>query len=350
MVAVVFRPLKGRAVAACEWFLYRPTGEQGHQEQRRRGGVLASPGLVCFAALLFCWFASDASAQAPGIGIQVQSLSCGSNSMTGAGSDACTVTLSQQVLLFGVKVKLSSNDAAVSVPGTVTVPSGSSSASFTATVNAVTATQTATLAASVGRSVQTFSLQLNAAVPALTLSSSSVAFGNVNVNSTATQSVTLTSSGTAALTISGGSVAGTGFGMSGLSFPLTLNPGQTAVLNIQFDPTAAGSDTGTVSLTSNASSGTTTIALSGTGQAQSYQVNLTWTAPSSSSDPVAGYKVYREASGGSSYQLLNASAITATSYTDTTVQDGATYNYYVESVDAQGNQSGPSNTYTVTIP
>jgi hypothetical protein len=173
----------------------------------------------------------------------------------------------------------------------------------------------------------------------------------VNLNTTSTQSVLISSTGTAALTISSGSVAGTGFSISGLSFPTTLNPGQSATLNIGFDPTTTGAKTGTVTLVSNASSGgTATIALSGTGQSTTYAVDLSWGAPSSSTDPVTGYNVYRSANGGSSYQLLNASVSTPTTYTDSTVQSGGSYQYYVESVDAQGKQSSPSNTWSVTVP
>jgi fibronectin type 3 domain-containing protein len=94
-----------------------------------------------------------------------------------------------------------------------------------------------------------------------------------------------------------------------------------------------------------------TVALSGTGAAApaSYQVELTWDAPASSSDPVAGYHVYRATSGGS-YALLTSSLNTPTTYTDTSVQAGANYNYEVTSVDASGVESAPSNVYAATIP
>ncbi|HEV2277066.1 MAG TPA: fibronectin type III domain-containing protein, partial [Acidobacteriaceae bacterium] len=122
-------------------------------------------------------------------------------------------------------------------------------------------------------------------------------------------------------------------------------------LNVGFDPTAASSYTGTVTLVSNAASGgTATIALSGTGQSASYSVNLSWSAPTSSTDPVAGYNVYRSSNGGSTYQVVNSAVNTPTTYTDSGVQAGASYVYYIESVDAQGNQSAPSNTWSVTIP
>ncbi len=83
-----------------------------------------------------------------------------------------------------------------------------------------------------------------------------------------------------------------------------------------------------------------------------YQVHLTWDAPSSSPDPVATYNAYRAPSGGTSYVLLNTTPIplTPTTYSDPTVQFGQTYNYIVESVDAQGVTSTPSNTAVVPIP
>jgi hypothetical protein len=154
------------------------------------------------------------------------------------------------------------------------------------------------------------------------------------------------------VTISGGSVSGAGFTIPGAKFPMTLTPGQSSTLEVQFDPTAAGAATGTVALSSNCSmGGTMTVALTGTGEvaAATYQVELSWDAPVGSSDPVAGYHVYRATSSGS-YALLTSSLNTPTTYTDTTAQAGANYNYEVRSVDASGVESGPSNVYTATIP
>jgi hypothetical protein len=81
-----------------------------------------------------------------------------------------------------------------------------------------------------------------------------------------------------------------------------------------------------------------------------HKVDLSWNAPSSSADPVAGYNVYRSSDDGSTYQLLNSSVDTATTYADATVLAGQTYDYIVESVDASGFTSVPSNTISVTIP
>lgn len=290
--------------------------------------------------------ALSGTGQAPA---SLSGISCANGSMTAAGNDACTVSLSSVAGAGGLSVALSSSSSAVVVPGSVLVPAGASSIGFNAAVSSVTTTQTATLTAQAGGATKTYAISLGPGTPGLTLASTKVSFGNVNLNSPATQTVLLTSSGTSPVTISGASVSGAGFTISGLSLPLTLNPGATAMLNIQFDPTTAGSVTGTVTLSTNASPSTASVVLSGTGLATSYQVDLTWTAPASSSDPVAGYNVYRAVSGSSSYQLLNSGSA-STTYADTTVVNGTSYSYYVESVDSSGNQSAPSNIYSVAIP
>jgi fibronectin type 3 domain-containing protein len=60
--------------------------------------------------------------------------------------------------------------------------------------------------------------------------------------------------------------------------------------------------------------------------------------------------VYRAASGSSSYAMLNSTVETATVFVDSTVVAGSAYNYIVESVDAAGTSSTPSNMFAVTIP
>jgi len=80
-----------------------------------------------------------------------------------------------------------------------------------------------------------------------------------------------------------------------------------------------------------------------------YAVDLTWSAPTSSSDPVAAYAVYREQLNGSFAEITTG--IAGTSYTDNTLPlYGVTFMYYATSVDAEGNQSVPSNTVSVVIP
>jgi centrosomal CEP192-like protein len=184
----------------------------------------------------------------------------------------------------------------------------------------------------------------------LTLSAATLSFGSVNVNSSTTQSLTLTSSGTSPVTVNSASATGAGFTIVGGSFPVTLNPNQSTTLQVQFKPTAAGAVTGNLTISSNATSGSTAVvSLSGTGTAVAHEVDLSWIAPSGSPDPVAGYNVYRSTGGGGN-QLVNTSIETLTAYTDNTVVSGSTYNYTVTSVDSTGVESAPSNEVTVTVP
>jgi hypothetical protein len=185
----------------------------------------------------------------------------------------------------------------------------------------------------------------------LLFSSTALSFGSVPVGSTSTQTLTLTSSGTAPVTISSAVLQGTGFSDSGATFPVTLNPNQSVTLTVQFDPTATGAAAGTLTVSSNSATGSTTqVTLGGTGTAVQHEIDLSWSAPSSSADPVAGYNVYRSADGGGSFTKLNSSPASQVDYTDSAVQSGTTYMYEVKSVDANGVESTASNQISLSVP
>jgi fibronectin type 3 domain-containing protein len=140
--------------------------------------------------------------------------------------------------------------------------------------------------------------------------------------------------------------------MSGATFPVTLNPTLALTLDVSFDPQTAGAVSSQLTVDSNASTNRTAmVGISGTGVSgsSSHQVTLSWDAPSSSSDPVVGYDIYR-ATSGATYELLNSSTDAQTTYIDTTVQANVTYVYYVTSVDYSGIQSSSSNLVTASIP
>lgn len=288
-----------------------------------------------------------------GTGVPVLTgLSCTDASMTGSGTDPCSVTLNAAAATGGFVVNLSSNNTALTVPSTVTVSSGSASGSFSASVSAVTTAQPVTLTATAGTVTETFGIELNAYVATLSINATSLAFGDVDLNSPTTQSLTLTSTGTAPVTVSTVTISGAGFSFSPSTFPLTLNSTTpTATLSVEFDPTTAGAVTGQLTVTSNSSTnGTANISLTGTG-VTAYEVDLTWDAPSSSPDPVASYNIYRSPSGSSDYALMGSVTASELAYTDqNNIVDGQTYDYIVESVDAEGNESIPSNMASVMIP
>src|SRR5262249_12910713 len=82
-------------------------------------------------------------------------------------------------------------------------------------------------------------------------SATSLAFGNVNTGSSATQTETITNTGNAAVQITQISASGTGYTLSGVSVPATLNPSQALTFSVVFAPTAAGAASGSVTVTSN---------------------------------------------------------------------------------------------------
>ncbi len=198
--------------------------------------------------------------------VALNSLTCSSATMMGAGTVTCTVTLSGAAPAGGIVVNLSSNSNTVTVPSSVTVAGNATSSSFIATVSSFTSAQKVTLTATASGLLKTFALQLNPPVPTLAVSAGSLSFGNVAVNTSATKSLTLTSTGTAAVSVSAATMSGAGFSVSGASFPQTLNPGQTLALSVQFHPTNSGSVTGQLTINSNSSTNpTAAINLSGTG-------------------------------------------------------------------------------------
>ena len=185
--------------------------------------------------------------------------------------------------------------------------------------------------------------------PVLSLSSTTLNFGNVVIGSPGTQSLTLTSSGTGAVTVSAFTLTGVGFTVSGATLPVTLNPGVAITVHVQFNPTIAGAATGKLTLATNSSTGSSlSIALNATGSTAVHKVTLTWAAPGTSPAPVTSYNVYRASGSTTSFQLLHGASLT--NYVDQSVQSGTNYSYYVKSVDAGGNESSPSNQVAVTVP
>jgi len=253
-------------------------------------------------------------------------------------------------IAYGTALSATQLNATSSVAGTFTY-SPAAGAVLKAGSQTLSATFTPTDSTDYTTATQSVLLTVNAGASMLSINASSVGFGNVGLNTLATQTVTLTSTGTASVTVNSATVTGTGFSLAGSTFSATLTPGQTATLGIQFDPTAAGAVTGSLTIISTSSgNGTVVIPLTGAGTTSPYAVDLTWDAPTSSTDPIAGYNVYRAPSGSSMYQLLNSSIDTQTTYTDSTVQSGQSYDYIVESVDDSGVESAPTSPIAVTIP
>jgi hypothetical protein len=100
----------------------------------------------------------------------------------------------------------------------------------------------------------------------LSLSSATVDFGTVSVGTQGTQSLVITNAGAADLTVSMVALTGSEFSLSGIATPKIISSGQTAALTLTFIPTAAGSASGSLAITSNdPANPTVNLPLTGSG-------------------------------------------------------------------------------------
>lgn len=182
----------------------------------------------------------------------------------------------------------------------------------------------------------------------LTVTPANISFGTINVSGSATQQITLQNAGNSSIAISSDTVQGSGLHITGVASGTSLTPGQTAVINVEFAPTATGSITGSVTITSNAADGTVTVPVTGTGVSAAHSVDLQWQASTSSG--VVGYDVYRSTVSGGSYSKLTSSPVAGTSYSDTNVSAGVEYFYVVTAVNSGGTESSFSNQVATTVP
>ncbi|MGH9445790.1 MAG: choice-of-anchor D domain-containing protein [Terriglobia bacterium] len=187
----------------------------------------------------------------------------------------------------------------------------------------------------------------NGQVSRVTVVPVSLSFGAVTMGSSSTLPVVVTNTGGASITISQATTAGAGFSITGPALPLTLAAGGDASFTVTFDPTAAGSAAGDLSIVSNAANSPTTTSFSATG-VNKHSVTLTWA--SSTSPGVTSYNAYRGTTSGGPYAKLNSSPIASTTYTDSAVEAGQTYYYVTTAVNSQGVESADSNQATVVVP
>ena len=161
-------------------------------------------------------------------------------SLTGTASQHVTADANGNFVFSGV-----SN-------GTYTVTPTNGSTSF------VPANQSVTIS---GASVNNVAF---AATGQLTISPSSLTFTSVNVGSTSQpQSATLSATG-GNVTITSDTLTGSGFGFSGITFPVTIATGSSVTFSVTFTPASAGNSSGSLAF-NNGSTALATASLSGTG-------------------------------------------------------------------------------------
>jgi hypothetical protein len=199
-------------------------------------------------------------------------------------------------------------------------------------------------------SPQKVSLSGIGVAPLARLSSATLSFEKQGVAITsAAQTVTLTNTGSAALSITHIAMVGANLGdFEEIADTCggSVAAGSTCTFGVTFTPSAVGERTATLSITDNAPGSPQTVGLSGAG---SHDVILSWT-PSKTTGTV-GYDIFRgTTSGGESSTPLNATPINGTTYVDESVTPGATYYYVVTAVISNGAQSAASSQTEATVP
>src|SRR5271166_4470634 len=186
--------------------------------------------------------------------------STGTQSLTVTNTGLGTATISGATLAGAGLTVIGGNPS-----GTIAVGQSSTIQIQFAPTSAGAVTGSLTIVSDASNSPLAISITGTGTQTGLTIAPSALTFGNVVVGQSSTQSVKLTNSGSSNLTINLATVAGTGFGISGLSLPTTLNAGQSLSFNAQFAPTSAGAETGSITFTDNAPGSPQVLTMVGTG-------------------------------------------------------------------------------------
>ncbi len=221
--------------------------------------------------------------------------------VTPSGGFTGSVTLSTSALPSGVTASFGTNPA-----------TSTSVLLLTASSTAALGTSTVTITGTSGSFTRTAALTLTINGPVATLTPSSLTFGGQNVGTTSSaQILTLTNSGTAPLSITGGNIGVSGdFGQTN-NCGTSLVAGASCIISVTFTPTATGTRTGTVTIPDNAAGSPHTASLSGTGITPAVTLSPTSVAfPDQKVGTTGAIKTVTLNNGGTG--TLTISAITVT--------------------------------------
>jgi len=212
--------------------------------------------------------ASSTSSQSYLLSAGASSLNFGNTLVGSFASQAVALTNTGTASLNISQVAITGAGFTVSgFPGAVTLGAGQS---FTLTVSfapatAGSATGSLSVVSSATNSPVTISLSGNGVQPQISVIPAGVSFGNVTVGVTNTQTFTISNPGTANLSVTQASLAGTGFSFSGLALPLSVPPGSSSAFTVSFAPASAGNFSGNLTLVNNTLNSPFVVALAGTG-------------------------------------------------------------------------------------
>jgi hypothetical protein len=102
-------------------------------------------------------------------------------------------------------------------------------------------------------------------------------FGNLVVGKKISQTATVSNTGSASINVTAASVSSGQFAVSGISMPLSLPVGQSSTFQVWFDPSAAGTVTGTLTVQTDSGVSSGQVTLSGVATTPPQQISLSST-------------------------------------------------------------------------
>src|SRR6266496_2091653 len=217
--------------------------------------------LLSLATMIGCQGVSSGQPQQSGI-LALSNASLDFGSVTAGTSKTLSVTVSNTgaASLTISSASFSSQHFSLSAPSLpVTIGAGQSSTiSLAFSPNAAGAfSATASITSNASNSSSSLSLSgTGVANGQLAANPTSENFGSVTVGTQSNRTVTLTNNNSSSIDISQVSVSGTGFQLSGITTPVTLNASQSTTFVVSFAPQSAAAASGSVTITSNAPSPT----------------------------------------------------------------------------------------------
>lgn len=196
----------------------------------------------------------------------------------------------------------------------------------------------------------------------------SLAFGSIPVgNNSTSQTITVTNSGNATLTVSGASISPLGQFSVVSSDCLTVVPGASCTIDVRFTPTSIGLKNATIGIIHDGLNGSpSNVSLSGTGTAPATapsaptigapvqgngSITVNWTAPANNGgSPITGYevRVVNNATNAQVGALLPAAA-NATGLSITGLTVGTAYRFSVRAANIVGSGAFSAETAAVVF-
>ncbi|MFL6427945.1 MAG: hypothetical protein ACJ71S_06860 [Acidobacteriaceae bacterium] len=181
----------------------------------------------------------------------------------------------------------------------------------------------------------------------ISTSTSALSF-NGSTGNVSSQPLTITASGSQAVTVNALSFSNNAFSNSWVTLPVKLSPGQSLTVKVSAQPETTAMQ-GVLNI--GTSAGNFAVALSETAapSTTAHSVNLKWGAPSTGI-PTGSYDVDRANSGSTHFSHIGSTPASVTNWTDYSPQAGQTYQYRVRALDHNGDTGPPSSAITLKIP